>query len=58
MMKPCVMGLKTSTQYDIECTIMELEEEGNIVVHKTLRSNGKKLPYNGVLYINRTLKAN
>tara|TARA_R110000851_G_scaffold330751_1_gene503962 strand:+ start:1815 stop:2012 length:198 start_codon:yes stop_codon:yes gene_type:complete len=59
-MKLSIVGLKTATQYEIQCMIAEYEYEGNTVIHKThysksyvnVKLQGKRLKYNGVLILN------
>ena len=59
-MKLSIVGLKTATQYEIQCMIAEYEYEGNTVMHKThysesyanVKLRGKRLKYNGVLILN------
>lgn len=43
------VGLKTATPEDIRQIILDAKAQGVRLIHKTLRRDGTKLPYNGVL---------
>jgi hypothetical protein len=45
------VGLRDATAEEIPELILRFQEEGYHVVHKTKYSNGKALPYNGILLL-------
>jgi hypothetical protein len=45
------VGLREATAEEIPELISKFQKEGYHVVHKTKHSNGKALPYNGVLLL-------
>ena len=51
-----VAGLKSATKEDIRDKIEFYKGKGYRVEHRTHLANGKKLPYNGVLIIDRRRK--